>query len=87
MENGVLSPKTGEARRASCQITPRLRADWRREHLNGATVVSLLPVLTTFFPEKDTSMIIKLTPEIEQTLAEAACILGTTTEQLALDSL
>jgi hypothetical protein len=32
-------------------------------------------------------MIIELTPDIEQSLAEEACKLGTTPEQLALDSL
>jgi len=37
--------------------------------------------------KKDTPMIVKLTPDIEQALAEEARKLGTTPEQLALDSL
>jgi hypothetical protein len=37
--------------------------------------------------KKDTPMIIKLTPDIERALAEAALNLGKTPEQLALDSL
>jgi hypothetical protein len=37
--------------------------------------------------KKDTPMIIKLTPDIEQALADEARKLGTTPEQLALDSL